>query len=313
MTPARARFVEPIHRPLAGAAWMLGSIAGFSALAVSGREIGAALDTFEMMLYRSLIGVLVVVLAAAASGRLGEITARHIGLHTFRNVIHFAGQNLWLYALALIPLAQLFALEFSNPLIVALAAPFLLSERLTRRKLLAVLLGFGGVLIVAQPSSAGGLSVGLVAALLCAVAFAGTAIVTKRLTRVASVTCILFWLATMQSVFGLVCAGLDGSIALPRPDILVWVAVMGLTGLVAHFSLTKALSLAPASVVTPVDFLRLPVIALIGMALYDEPLNLWVLAGGCVILAANWINVRSGQVSLASQPGRDKMVRDVTD
>ena len=285
--------MTPIHRPIAAAFWMLGSILGFSALAVSGREIGAALDTFEMMLYRSLIGIAVVVTVAFCTGRQREIRTDHLGLHALRNVVHFAGQNLWLYALALIPLAQLFALEFSYPILVALTAPIFLAERLTPTKLLAAAVGFAGILIVARPFGAGGLSVGLVAALLCALGFAGSAIVTKRLTRVATILCILFWLAVMQSAFGLILAGWDGRIALPGPAILPWVVVMGLAGLLAHFCLTKALTLAPASVVTPIDFLRLPLIALVGMTLYAEPLDLWVFAGGAVIFAANWINVRA--------------------
>ncbi len=285
---------EQQNRPLAGALWMTGSIIGFSFLAISGREIGGALDTFEMMFYRSLIGVIVVVVVAAATGRWREIGTADLKLHALRNVIHFAAQNLWLYALALIPLAQLFAVEFSNPLILALSAPFFLSEQLTRKKLLAVAIGFTGILIVAQPFGSGGLSVGLLAALLCAVGFAGTSIVTKRLTRVTTIICILFWLATMQTLFGLICAGYDGQVALPSRAVLPWVIVMGLAGLIAHFSLTKALSLAPASVVAPVDFLRLPVIALVGTAFYSEPLDLWVLVGGAIIIAANWINIRAG-------------------
>lgn len=282
-----------IHRPVAAAVWMLGSILGFSALAVSGREIGGSLDTFEMMLYRSLIGIVVVMSVAFGTGRQGEIKAAHLGLHALRNVVHFAGQNLWLYALALIPLAQLFALEFSYPILVALTAPIFLAERLTPTKLLAAAVGFAGILIVARPFGAGGVSVGLVAALLCALGFAGSAIVTKRLTRVATILCILFWLAVMQSAFGLILAGWDGRIALPGPGVLPWVVVMGLAGLLAHFCLTKALSLAPASVVTPIDFLRLPLIALVGMTLYAEPPDLWVFVGGAVIFAANWINVRA--------------------
>ncbi len=282
-----------IHRPVAAAFWMLGSILGFSALAVSGREIGASLDTFEMMLYRSLIGIVVVVSVAFGSGRQGEIKAAHLGLHALRNVVHFAGQNLWLYALALIPLAQLFALEFSYPILVALTAPIFLAERLTPTKLLAAGVGFAGILIVARPFGAGGLSVGLVSALLCAIGFAGSAIVTKRLTRVATILCILFWLAVMQSAFALILAGWDGRIALPGPKAGPWVVVMGLAGLLAHFCLTKALTLAPVSVVTPIDFLRLPLIGLVGMALYAEPLDLWVFVGGAVIFAANWINVRA--------------------
>lgn len=282
------------HHPALAALWMLCSIGGFSALAVAGREIGAALDTFEMMLYRSLIGLAAVAAAAVLTGRRAEMRPRHLRLHLFRNTLHFAGQNLWLYALALIPLAQLFALEFSAPVMVALAAPFVLGERLTPTRLLSAALGFAGVLIVARPGAmGGGLSAGIVAALLCAVSFAATALVTKRLTERASVLAILFWLAAIQSVLGLLSAGWDGRVALPQGAVLAWVIVLGLSGLVAHLGLTKALSLAPASVVTPLDFLRLPVIALVGAAFYGEAFDPLVLVGGAVIFAANWINIRT--------------------
>ena len=281
------------YRPAAAAAWMLGSIAGFSALAVSGRQIGTTLDTFEIMLYRSLIGVAVVAAAAVATGRRGQLRARDMRLHLLRNTLHFAGQNLWLYALPLIPLAQLFALEFSSPVMVALAAPLVLHERLTPTRLLSAAFGFAGVLVVARPGAAGGLSAGAVAALLCAVSFAATALVTKRLTERAPVLAILFWLALIQSALGLITAGWDGVIALPGPANLPWLVLLGLSGLAAHLGLTKALSLAPASVVTPLDFLRLPLIALVGMAFYDEPLDPLVFVGGAVIFAANWMNIRA--------------------
>ncbi|WP_342750176.1 DMT family transporter [Albidovulum inexpectatum] len=171
--------------------------------------------------------------------------------------------------------------------------PLLLAERLSLQRMAAVGLGFCGILIVARPFGAQSVPIGLIAALGCAVAFALTAIATKRLTRVASVGCILFWLALMQSLLGLAFAGIDGRIALPHGKVALWVLVMGLAGLMAHFSLTKALSLAPATIVTPMDFLRLPVIALIGALLYAEPLDPWVLLGGAVILTANWINLRA--------------------
>lgn len=300
-------------RPLAAALWMLGSITGFSAIAISGREIGAALDTFEMMLYRSLIGLAVVAAVALATGQRDAMAPRHLRLHLLRNLLHFAGQNLWLHALALIPLAQLFALEFSSPVIVALAAPVVLKERLTRARALSAALGFAGVLIVAHPGTRAALSPGLVAALLSAVAFAATALVTKYLTRVTPVLAILFWLALMQSLLGLASAGWDGDIALPGRAALPWVLLLGLAGLVAHFSLTQALSLAPAAVVTPLDFLRLPLIALVGMAFYAEPLDPLVLVGGAAIFAANWLNIRAETRFRDVTPATDATQRHVID
>lgn len=280
-------------RPLAAALWMSGSIIGFCAIAISGREISPDLDTFEMMLYRSIIGFVIIAVWVVAAGRQREISARRLDLQVIRNIVHFVGQNLWLYALLLIPMAQLFALEFSSPIIVALLAPFLLGEKLTRMRLLASTLGFAGILIVARPFGAGELSPGLLIALGSAVSFAGAAILTKMLTRIVSVLCILFWLTLMQTGFALVCAGWDGAIALPNLRVLPWVFVMGTSGIVAHMGLTVALSLAPATIVTPIDFLRLPLIAVVGMLFYAEPFDRWVLVGGAVIFAANWLNLRS--------------------
>lgn len=281
------------QRTLRAALWMAGSIAGFSLVAVSARALSVALDSFEIMFYRSLVGIVAVTSVALATGQRDALRPRLLPLHLRRNLIHFAGQVSWLHALTLIPLAQLFALEFSYPIIVALAAPMLLGERLTGARLAAAAAGFAGILIVTRPFGTASLSPGLVAALLSAVGFAGAAIVTKQLTRVTSITAILFWLTVIQAGLGLLSAGLDGQIALPHGMLAAWVLVIGLGGLGAHLCLTTALALAPASVVTPMDFLRLPLIAVVGMLLYGEPLDPWVFAGGAVILAGNWINIRA--------------------
>lgn len=272
---------------------MLGAIFGFSAMAVAGRELGHRLDTFEIMTWRSLIGLAVVLGLATARGRLRDIEARHLGLHVLRNSAHFLGQNTWLYALTLIPLAQLFAVEFSYPILVALAAPFLLGERFLPVKLVSAAVGFAGILVVARPWEAGAVGPGVIAAFVSALGFAGSALVTKRLTRLARTTGILFWLCTIQLVLSLGFALADGAMAWPQAGDWPHLLVIGLAGLGAHACLTTALTLAPASVVVPVDFLRLPLIGVVGMLLYQEPLDPWVFAGGAIILLANWMNLQA--------------------
>ena len=279
--------------PGRAALWMIGAIVSFSAMAVAGRALASNLDTFEMMTYRSLIGVVTVVTIGGLTGHLREITTRDLGHHAIRNIAHFTGQNLWFYSLTLIPLAQVFALEFTSPLWLTLLAPFFLGEKLTALKLAAVAAGFLGILLVAQPGAAP-LSLGTFTAAASAVAFAFTGIFTKQLTARASVTCILFYLTTMQLAFGLITAGIDGDIALPTLANLHWILVIGFGGLTAHFCITTALSLAPATIVTPIDFGRLPVIALIGVWLYDEPISLAVLAGAVMIFGANYANIVIG-------------------
>lgn len=208
-----------------------------------------------------------------------------------RNLAHFTGQNLWFYALTVIPLAQVFALEFTTPIWVILLAPLLLSERITKIGLLAALVGFAGVMIVTRPGAAP-VSIGTLAAATAAVGFALTAIFTRKLTRTQSITCILFWLTAMQLCFGLVAAGYDGDVTVPSAASVPWLILIGCAGLLAHFCLTTALSLAPASVVMPIDFIRLPVIAILGAQLYGEALDAFVFLGAALIFGANYINIR---------------------
>jgi len=103
----------------------------------------------------------------------------------------------------------------------------------------------------------------------------------------------LFWLTLMQVVFGLIAAGLDGHITWPTAQTLPWLALIGVCGVVAHLSLTSALSLAPAGFVAPIDFLRLPLIALIGALFFAEPFDPFVLVGGVVIFAGILLNIRA--------------------
>ncbi len=280
----------PPTRVLGAALWMLGAIGSFSAMAVAGRELGPILDTFEIMMYRSFFGVIIVVALAFGSGTWREIKTDALGLHFIRNIAHFAGQNLWFYAVTVIPMAQLFALEFTSPLWVIVLAPFILGERMTRVRVKAAVMGFIGILIVARPDMDGTNS-GMIAAASCAIFFALVAMFTKRLTRSQSITCILFYLTVMQLVFGIICAGYDGEIALPAWSNMPLLVLIGVCGLVAHFCITKALTIAPATVVVPIDFARLPIIAIVAMLFYGEALDIWVFVGAVIIFAGNYFNI----------------------
>ena len=277
---------------LKAAIWMTGAIASFSTMAVAGREVSFALDTFEIMLFRSVVGVIIVVFAAIAFGTLRQINRQQFSLHFARNIMHFIGQNLWFYAVTVIPLAQVFALEFTSPIWVILLSPLLLGERITLIRAVAALMGFIGVLVVTRPDMAG-INTGVIMAASSAIFFAFTIIFTKRLTRTQSITCILFYLTVLQLGFGLITAGHDGDIALPNTETLPWLVLIGVAGLLGHFCITKALEIAPATVVVPIDFVRLPVIAIIGMLAYGEILDLWVLLGSGIIFASNYLNILS--------------------
>ncbi len=269
----------------------MGTVVSFTLMAVAGRAILSDLNTFELMLYRSVIGVLIVSFFISRSKRgFSQLKTPRLKQHVLRSVVHYTGQNLWFFAIAAIPLAQLIALEFTNPLWVALLAPLLLGETLTRKKLLIVLLGFVGVMIVARPGVEP-INLGHIAALIAAMGFALTNIMTRSLTRHDSVLTVLFWMTLTQAIFSLALS-LPGGIPWPDASLWPWIVIMGITGLSAHFCLSQALTLAPATIVAPMDFIRLPISAMVGMLLYQEPLLITVFIGGGVILLANYLNLR---------------------
>jgi drug/metabolite transporter (DMT)-like permease len=274
------------------ALWMIGAILAFSSMAIAGREAGARFDTFEIMAFRSVVGLCIMSIILTATGRWASVQTQMSGTHFLRNLFHFTGQNLWFFAVTVIPLAQVFALEFTSPIWVILLSPLLLGEKLTQPRVAAAVLGFVGILIVARPDPVA-ISPGLVAAACSAVFFALTMILTRRLTQTEATLTILFWLTLTQMVLGAIAVLYDGEITLPNANDLPWLILIGVAGLAAHYCITTALSLAPAAVVAPIDFARLPLIAVLGLWIYGESIDLWVLLGAAFIFAGNYINILS--------------------
>ena len=271
--------------------WMSGAVASFLTMAFAGRALSSSLDTFEIMTWRSVTGVIIMVAVISLRGDWGLIDTRRMGLQIGRNIAHFTGQNLWFFAVAVIPVAQVFALEFTSPLWVLVLSPLVLGERLTPMRVLAAGLGFIGILVVTRPG-AESLSPGILAAGCAAIAFAITMVTTKRLTRDVPTLSIIFWMTVTQTVFGFICGGYDLDFALPTLDTLPLLVLVGCCGLFAHFCVTTALSFAPATVVVPIDFTRLPLAAILGAIFVNEPFDLWVLAGAAIIFAGNYLNIR---------------------
>lgn len=278
--------------PIKAALWMSGAIFSFTAMAIAAREISQTHDSFEIMAARSIIGLVLVLGFGLLSGQLARISTQRLSGHFWRNLVHFTAQNLWFWSLTVIPLAQVFALEFTSPIWVILLSPLFLGERLTRAKAFAAGLGFAGILIVARPDLTN-LSPGVLAAAGSALGFAATSILTKRLTRGEAIITILFWLTAFQAIFGLLAAGHDGQVAWPTAQTLPWLVLIGICGVLAHLSLTTALTLAPASFVMPIDFVRLPLIAIVGALAYGEAIDPFVLGGGAVIFLGIWISIRA--------------------
>jgi drug/metabolite transporter (DMT)-like permease len=274
-------------------AWMLLALSCFSLLAVASRELTAALSTLEILFWRSLLGGVIVTAILARAGILDRqgLQPQLIGWHALRNVTHFGGQCAWLIAIAALPLAEVFALEFTTPLWAALMAALFMGEALNRGRWISLLLGFAGVLVILRPGAAVINPASLVM-LVGAFGFGITVIVTRKLTQMLSghghaFLLVLFYMTVMQGLLSLGFLLLNAGLRLPPADNIPWLAVAAVTALMAHYSLTRALSYADASVVMPMDYLRLPLIMVVAWLLYGESVTIWLLLGAGLIIAGN--------------------------
>ncbi|MBI4693822.1 MAG: DMT family transporter [Gammaproteobacteria bacterium] len=274
---------------LCAAAYMGGTLLALALMAVGGRELSAALTPFQIILCRSMIGGAVISAILIRRGWRLVATGRP-GLHAMRNVVHFLGGCGWFYGLAHLSLAEVFALEFTVPVWTALIAAVFLEERLTPARVTAVVCGIAGVLLILRP---GVLAVSLasLAVLGGAIAYAVSYTFTKRITATDPPIAVLFYMSLTQ-----IPLSLGPSLGHSFAPVLVlwpWVLVVGLTTLIAHLCITRALTLADASVVVPLDFLRLPLIALVGALRYGEAVDWWVLAGAATMVAGNVVSLHA--------------------
>lgn len=284
----------PIQRPhsiIIATLWMMGTLFSFMAMAIGARELSGRISTFEILFFRSLIGLFIICTLVAFTGRR-QIATRHMGLHLIRNIAHFGGQFGWFYGIAYISLAKVFAIEFTLPVWTAILAAVILKERLTLPRIAAVGFGIAGMLIILRPGM-GVMDLASTAVLAGAVCYGLSHTLTKKIAAYDTPVAILFYMTLIQLPMGLALS-VTGWIT-PSPDMWPWIIVVGITALTGHYCMARALAIAPATVVVPMDFLRLPLIAIVGFFFYKEAMDIFVLTGAVIMLVGNLINIRAEQ------------------
>ena len=279
------------------ATWMAGWLTLMLVIAVAGREAMRELAVFQVMEMRSIIGLLLLWPLVRMSGGWAALKSQRLREHGARNVVHYAAQYAWFAALTMIPLAQVVAIEFTMPIWIILLAAAFLGERITPWKVLAVALGLLGVGLIVRPSSAG-LSPGQLVALAAAVGFAVSVTMVKSLTRTDSALGIIFWMLVVQSLLGLLPALWVWR--WPSPSAWGWVGLVAFCGTFSHYCMARAMRHAEATVVMPMDYLRVPLTALAGWWIYAERLDLFTVAGTALILGGNLLNLRRARVAAAA-------------
>jgi len=277
--------------------WMGGALLSFSLMAVSVRGMAAqGFSIFEILGTRSAAALFILGSATLLWPDLrAETRARSMKLHLIRNGIHYGSQYAWALSLTLLPLAMVFSLEFTMPAWTALLAVWLLNEKMTPSRIGVVLLGIVGVLVILRPGIAD-INPAVFLVLAAAFGFAIVMIATKQLTATESTFAIIFWMSVIQlpiSLIGSALAGSPGAFLHLNAGAILPLLGLGIAGTTSHFCLTNAFRAGDATVVVPLDFMRIPLIAVVGWALYGESLDIFVLLGAMIIIVGVLWNLRS--------------------
>jgi drug/metabolite transporter (DMT)-like permease len=269
------------------ALWMAGWLTLMLIIAIAGREAAREINVFQLMEMRSILGFLMLYPLIRAKGGLGAMKTARLPQHVARNLIHYGAQLGWFFALTLIPIGQVVAIEFTMPIWTAILAATFLGERMTPWKIAAIVLGIVGVFVIVRPA-ASEINPGQLIAL--AVGFGVSVAMVKSLTRTEQTLSILFWMLVIQSAAGLLPALYVWT--WPPAHLWGWVVVIAFCGTFSHYCMARAMLHADATVVIPMDFLRVPLSAAAGWLIYSERLDLLTVLGAALILTGNLLNLK---------------------
>ncbi len=271
-----------MHPNIRGPLWMIGMVISLCILAIAAKELSERHGPFEILVIRHGLAIIFLLPFIA---RIKNIKTKKLPLQMLRNTSHFLATTGWVIAITLIPLAEVFALEFTTPLWVAILAVIFLKEKINLAKFISLLLGIIGILIILRPGF-NEVGIGTLIMVFAAIGFAITNTTTKALTKYDQLLTVLFWMSIIQLPLALAASLFEFNSILIRE--IPWIILVGFCGLASHYSLTKAMQIADASLVNPVDFLRLPLIALLGFYFYNETIDLLVILGALIIFSGNY-------------------------
>ena len=277
--------------------WMIGALTSFCLMAIGARELNGQIGVFQILFFRSVVGLLILLPIMLLSNSLAKknhfLFPKRIKLHVVRNLFHFAGQYGWFLGIGLLPLATVFAIEFTVPFWTIIISYLFLKESITVKKVIAVLLGILGVIVIVQPS----LEVAHYASLIvlgAAICYAFSHVATKSLSDSESPITIIFMMCLIQAPLGLLLF-IEGWIT-PAGIQWLWLVIIGVTALTAHYCMTKAMQHAEVTFVVTMDMFRLPLISIIGVLLYSESFSVALVIGILLIVTGNSLNIYSRKV-----------------
>ena len=275
-----------------GIAYMLVFACSMSAMIAVVRHVSQEIHPFEAAFFRAFFGFLVFVPILVKSG-VGILKTQRIGLHGIRSLFHVTSILLFFYGVSVTPLAKAMSISFSAPLFASVLAIVLLGEVLRVKRLVALLMGFVGVLVVLRPGLLE-INVGLLAILGAAVAWGSAMIAIKKLSRTeTSLTTTIYSTIFISPVTLIVALTVWQT---PDWHQFVWLALVGGLGSLGHLALAEAMKEGDVVVVLPADFTKLIWAAIFGYFFFAEIPDWGTWLGGAVIfLSVSYIAYQEHQ------------------
>lgn len=267
---------------------MLLAAAGFSGLNGLIKALGSDFPAIELVFFRSLFGLLVLVPLVLRGGRAFLVVERP-AMHLYRIALGLGAMALSFYALTALPLAGAISLFFTKPLFMLVLAVLFLGEHVSWRRGVATVCGFGGVLVMMRPWQ-GSIDAAMLIAVASAFLMASVMVVIKSMTSSERPLTMVFYFS-----LGCTVGTLPATLLVWRwPDAgqLGLMALMGLLGSVAQYFIVRAYHAGEATAVTPVDYVQLIFAGLIGYLIFDELPDGWMVLGALVVVASSWTVVR---------------------
>jgi len=299
----------PVATPLRAALLMLGSTLAFGLMAIAIRYATRYVPTQEVAFFRNAFGLLALLPMLIRPGS-APLKTQQLPRYFLRSAIGLASMLCAFWAIGHLPISQAISLSYSTPLFVTIAAVLWLGETVRMRRWAAVIIGFIGVLIIVRPGSTS-FTPGTLVAVGAAVLSSLVAIQIKQLTRIDGADTVVFYTYVFWVPLSLVPALFVW--VWPTGLAWVWLVATGVLGTLGQLLWTRALRLGEVSALTPISFMQLPLVSLLGWLLFNETLDRWTVIGAGIILGANAYiahreavlarRAKSQAVTAAAKPG----------
>jgi drug/metabolite transporter (DMT)-like permease len=270
------------NKNIIGIIWMLGFMVSITIMAICIRELSYKYSSFEIQNFRNIFSIIIIYIVFLLKKNI-NLNSKQLKNNFIRNIFHFIGQSAWTWGLTVLPLATVFSLEFTMPIWAAIISILIFKEKISLNKIFFLFLGLIGTWIILVPDTRY-IEFSNIIVLFSAITYAFAHNYTKELTKTDSILSILFFMSIIQLPLSFIGSIMMGNMQFNIIQEVPLILLLTVTSLLAHYSLSSALKTSDATIILPIDYIRLPIIVVVGWYYYNEIITNNVIIGSILII-----------------------------